>query len=109
MTPELSPFPIAVTEPLPLDEVQPFAEDMKKAEIPYVIVEDRYKHPEAKTEKTKEKLFSLWRALTEDDEEFVGRQQPLFSFLGYIKRGKESGPKPGTKAWDRKIIETWKP
>lgn len=109
MTLEHSPYPIAVTEPLPLDEVQPFAEDMRRAEIAYVIVKDRYKHPEAKTVKTKEKLYSLWRALMPSDELFVSRQGRLSTFRGYIERGKESGPKPGTKAWNRKIVETWEP
>lgn len=109
MTPELSPFPIAVTKPLPLNELKSFVEDMRRAKIPYVIVKDRYKHPEARTEKTKRKLCSLWRAQTPDDEEFAGRQGQLSSFRGYIERGKADGPKPGTKAWDGKIVETWGP
>lgn len=109
MTPEHSPFPIAVTKPLPLDELKSFVEDMRAAGIPYVIVKDRYHHPECKTEKTKWPLYSLWRAQIPSDRPFADRQGRLSSFRGFIERGKESGPKPGTKAWDRKIVETYEP
>ena len=109
MTPEHSLFPIAVTRPLPLDELEPFAEDMRRAQIPYVIVKDGYKHPEAKTEKTKHELCSLWRAEISSDRPFADRQSPLFSFRGYIQRGRTDGPKPGTAKWRKRIVETWEP
>jgi len=109
MTPEHSPFPIAVTKPLPLDELESFAEDMRGAGIPHVIIKDKYKRPKAKTKKTKRQLYSLWRAKTPSDKEYVRRQGRLSSFRGYIERGETDGPKPGTATWDGKIVETWEP
>lgn len=103
MTPEHSPYPIAVTSPMSRLGLREIADWMETQKVGYVIVKDR-------TEERKSfyaqfgtyQTYVLWRAEVPTD----GDKK---SFRLQLGRGRTSGPKPGTRAWDRKIVETWGP
>lgn len=108
MTPEHSPYPIAVTSPMSRLGLREIADWMEKKRVGYVIVKDR-------TEERKSfyaqfgtyQTYVLYRAEvpTDDDDD----KPKHVSWRRKLKHGRTDGPKPGTKAWDRKIVETWGP
>lgn len=94
MTPELSPFPIAVTNGCYLSQLDGVADQMKKTGVGYCIVRKEGVKPARE--------YVLWRAVLPKD-----KTNP--EFIHIYEYGRTDGPKPGTKAWDGKIVEIYKP
>lgn len=101
MTPEHSPYPIQVTHGLALEDIGTVAEWIRETKVGYCVVKAKRVY--------RDREYALWRAEIPSDKLFVERQGRLSSFRGFLERGRTDGPKPETKAWDERIVETWKP
>lgn len=111
MTPEHSPFPIAVSEASSLVGLEEIANWMREKRVGYVIAKDRKKHPSVNTQSAQQ-LYVLWRAEVPSDKVYENlRNDPrvIFAWGGALERGKTDGPKPGTAKWRKRIVETWEP